>query len=120
LTGGSSPQDPAPVSWFVIERGWKVVASDGSEVGTIEETVGDSSHDIFDGLTVKTSRFDRPRYVPSEQVGTIRPGVVALKLSAEQAGKLGAYDTPAVSEEILPVGGSWWTRLLDSFRRPRT
>ena len=39
-----------PVSWYVIEPGWRVEASDGDEVGRIAEVVGDSTKDIFDGL----------------------------------------------------------------------
>jgi hypothetical protein len=111
--------DRSPVSWFVIERGWKVVAADGSEVGTVDETVGDSSHDIFDGLTVRTGRLEKPRYVPAEQVGEITEGRVALTISAEAAKNLRVYDEPPPSEEILPEGGNWLTRLLDLFRRPR-
>jgi hypothetical protein len=109
-----------PVSWFVIERGWKVVSADGTEIGTVDETVGDSGHDIFDGLTVKTGLLDKPRYVPAELVGTITEGRVELKLPADEARSLRPYDQPAAVEEIVPEGGSWWTRLLDSFRRPRT
>ena len=42
-----------PVSWFLIDQGWKVVG-DGrrKEIGKVVEVVGDSSHDIFSGLTV--------------------------------------------------------------------
>jgi hypothetical protein len=43
-----------PVSWYLIEQGWEVVGSDGESIGKVEETVGDSTHDIFDGLTVGT------------------------------------------------------------------
>ena len=32
-----------PVSWFVIEPGWKVVDSGGEEVGSVDEVVGDST-----------------------------------------------------------------------------
>jgi hypothetical protein len=109
-----------PVSWFVIERGWKVVVADGTEIGTVDETVGDSSHDIFDGLTVKTGLLDKPRYVPAELVGTITEGRVELKLTTEEARTLRAYDQPAAVETIVPAGGSWWARFLDSFRRPKT
>ena len=109
-----------PVSWFLIERGWKVVASDGSEIGTVEETVGDSSHDIFDGLTVRTGRLEKARYVPAEEVAEITEGRIALSLSPEHAQSLQIYDEPPATEEILPEAGSWWTRFLDSFRRPRT
>ncbi len=116
---GSVDNGPTPVSWFLIERGWKVLAADGSEIGTVDETVGDSSHDIFDGLTVKTGLVGKSKYVPAEQVGEIFEGRVTLSLSADQAQHLSEYEQPGISERVLPEGGSWWTRLLDSFRSPR-
>ena len=30
-----------PVSWFMIEPGWTVVASNGEEVGSVDEVAGD-------------------------------------------------------------------------------
>ena len=56
-----------PVSWFVIEPGWAVVDVNGEEAGHVDEVVGDSSDDIFNGLSISTSLLGRPRYVPSEQ-----------------------------------------------------
>jgi hypothetical protein len=109
--------DASPVSWFVIEPGWKVVAADGSEIGEVAETVGDSSHDIFDGLSVRSRRFGKPRYIPAEEVTSITEGLVRVKLSRDQVHYLREYDEPPPSEEVLPEGASWWTRLLDSFRR---
>ena len=41
---------PDPVSWLMIEPGWKVFASDGAEIGSVDEVAGDDGHDIFDGL----------------------------------------------------------------------
>ena len=38
-----------PVSWFLIEPGWRVEAADGSELGHVEEVTGDSNVDVFDG-----------------------------------------------------------------------
>lgn len=109
----------APVAWLVIERGWKVVASDGSDIGTVEETVGDSGLDIFDGLKVRTGLLEKARYVPAEQVGTITEGRIELKLSPDEARRLRVFDEPPATETILPEGGSWLTRLLDLFRRRR-
>ena len=80
-----------PVSWYLIERGWKVVAADGSEVGQIEETLADEDADIFDGLSISTQLLGKPRYVPSEQVAEIVEGTVHLALSAEQVAALGEY-----------------------------
>jgi Uncharacterized protein conserved in bacteria (DUF2171) len=91
-----------PVSWLVIEPGWKVVDAEGDEVGSIDEVVGDSSNDIFNGLSVSTSLLGRPRYVPSEQVGTITPGRVHLNLTREQVDRLDEFEEPPTSEEILP------------------
>jgi hypothetical protein len=93
-----------PVSWFVIEPGWKVVDAQGEEVGSVDEVVGDSNDDIFNGLSVSTSLLGRPRYVPSEQVGAITQGRVQLKLTKDQIGHLGEFEEPPTTAEILPDG----------------
>jgi hypothetical protein len=94
-----------PVSWFLIRSGWKVVSSDGQELGRVDEVAGDETHDIFDGLAVATSALGKPHYVPSEQVGTIEEGTVHLTITKEQAERLGEYLEPATSAEIEPGGG---------------
>jgi len=91
-----------PVSWFLIEPGWKVVDTGGEEVGSVDEVVGDSSDDIFNGLSVSTSLLGRPRYVPSEQVGSITEGRIQLTLSKAEVERLGEYEEPPTSAEILP------------------
>jgi hypothetical protein len=91
-----------PVSWLLIEPGWKVAASDGGEVGEVDEVVGDSSVDIFDGLAVAMSMFGKPRYVPSEQVAEITEGTVRLSLTRGQVEHLGEYVEPATSAQIEP------------------
>ena len=91
-----------PVSWFVIERGWKVVDADGEEVGTVDEVVGDSNDDIFNGLAVATRLFGQPRYVPAEDVRTIVEGSVQLALTKDEIGHLDEFEEPPTSAEILP------------------
>ena len=91
-----------PVSWLVIEPGWKVVDHAGEDVGSVDEVVGDSSDDIFNGLSIATSMLGRPRYVPSEQVAAITEGRIELRISKEQVGRLGEYEEPPTSAEILP------------------
>jgi hypothetical protein len=93
-----------PVSWFVIEAGWKVVDAQGADVGSVDEVVGDSGDDIFSGLSISTSLLGRPSYVPSEQVGTITQGRVQLKLTKDQIERLGEFEEPPTSAEILPDG----------------
>jgi len=91
-----------PVSWLMIEPGWKVYAADGGEIGAVDEVAGDDGHDIFDGLAIATSAISRPRYVPAEQVGRIEEGAVRLTITREQAEALGEYREPATSAEIEP------------------
>ena len=91
-----------PVSWFLIEPGWKVLDSNGAEVGSVDQVIGDSSDDIFNGLSVSTSLLGRPRYVPSEQVEHITEGQVQLALSGNQIEQLGEYEEPPTTAEILP------------------
>jgi len=91
-----------PVSWLLIEPGWKVIAAEGSEVGEVDEVVGDSNADIFDGLAIATSRFGKPRYVPSEQVDEITEGTVRLSLTPAQVERLVEYLEPATSAQIEP------------------
>ena len=94
-----------PVSWLLIEPGWKVLASDGSEVGQVDEVAGDSNEDIFNGLAVATSAVGKPRYVPAEQVAEITEGTVRLSLTRDDVDRLGEYLEPATSAQIDPKGG---------------
>jgi Uncharacterized protein conserved in bacteria (DUF2171) len=72
-----------PVSWLVVEPGWAVVGSDGTEVGKVEEIIGDSGEDIFNGLSVSSGVLGKPKYVPAERVTEIFEGEVRLDLAAE-------------------------------------
>jgi hypothetical protein len=107
-----------PVSWFLIESGWKVVDEGGEEVGSVDEIIGDSSDDIFNGLSISTSLLGRPRYVPSEQVGSITEGQVQLTISKEQVEHLGEYEEPPTTAEILPDGAGRLTRAEAAVEAP--
>jgi hypothetical protein len=95
---------PDPVAWVMIETGWKVRSVDGTEVGEVDEVVGDSGADIFDGLAIATSMLGKPRYVPAEQVAEITEGTVRLALTREQVEQLGEYREPATAARIEPDG----------------
>jgi hypothetical protein len=107
-----------PVSWFLIEPGWKVVDAQGQEVGTVDEVAGDSSDDIFNGLSISTSLLGRPRYVPSEQVGTITQGRVQLKITKDQIEHLGEFEEPPTTAEILPDGAGAVRRAESAVEAP--
>jgi hypothetical protein len=109
-----------PVSWLVIEPGWEVVGADGGEIGTVESVVGDSAEDIFNGLAVITGMFDRPRYVPSEQVREITEGRVQLALSEDELNRLGEFEEPPASLELDGTEASVVDRVADVFTDPQT
>ena len=94
--------DADPVSWLVVEQGWRVVTADGSAVGTVEEVIGDTGKDIFNGLSVSPGLLKRPKYVPAEAVAEIAEGEVRLALSKDEFGQLCEHDEPPESAEILP------------------
>ncbi len=107
-----------PVSWLLIEPGWRVLASDGQQVGRVEEVTGDSSADIFDGLAISSSAFAHPRYVPAESVGEITEGQVHLQLDAAAIEALAEYDEPAESAHIEPDKASHVQRAEASIVHP--
>lgn len=89
-----------PVSWFVIERGWEVVDRDGKQLGHVEEVVGDSGKDIFNGLAVTAGLFRSTKYVPSERVAEIVDGRVQLTLSGDEFKRLDDHGDVPPSAEI--------------------
>jgi hypothetical protein len=80
-----------PVSWLVVDRGWRVVGCDGEETGKVDEVLGDRNLDIFDGLVITSGLFGRRRYVPAEDVSGIVDGCVELSLDSAKAQRLGEY-----------------------------
>jgi hypothetical protein len=86
----------------MIRPGWKVYASDGAEVGEVDEVAGDDNADIFDGLAVAASALARPKYVPAESVTTITEGRVDLSLSSAEFAGTSEFLEPATSAEIEP------------------
>ena len=91
-----------PVSWFVVEHGWRVVASDGAAVGTVQEVIGDTGKDIFNGLSVSPGLLKRAKYVPAEHVAEITEGEVRLGITKDQFEQLSQHEEPPASAEILP------------------
>jgi hypothetical protein len=109
-----------PVSWFMIEPGWRVAAVDGTDVGRVEEVTGDSNADIFDGLAIAFSALGRSQYVPSEQVAEITEGTVRLQLDAAAIERLPEFDEPAEQVEISPEKASPLARVESYELEPGT
>jgi hypothetical protein len=83
-----------PVSWLLIEPGWQVDAADAQATARVEEVLGDSSSDIFDGLSISGGTLGHPAYVAAEQVAEIVEGRVRLSLTNAQIDRLGESDEP--------------------------
>jgi len=86
----------------MIRPGWKVYASDGTEVGEVDEVAGDDMHDIFDGLAVAATALGKPKYVPAESVTTITEGSVNLSLAPAEFEGTSEFLEPATSAVIEP------------------
>ena len=89
-----------PVSWLVIERGWEIVDSKGEQIGKVEEVVGDSSHDIFSGLTVGTGLLHKPHFVPAELVAEIVEGQIRLSIGKDEFERLEEYKEPPPTKQV--------------------
>jgi len=110
-----------PVSWLLIEPGWRVEDADGTEVGRVEEVTGDSGADIFDGLAVSFSLLGRQHYVAAEQVAGITQGTVRLKLDRAAIERLPGFDEPAEELEVEPERASAAARVETAeVLRPQT
>ena len=77
-----------PVSWYAIERGWRVTTLDGVSLGTVEEVQSDEELDIFHGLSVRVGIGRIPREVPAELVSAIEAGVVTVAILSDEIGTL--------------------------------
>jgi len=89
-----------PVSWFLVERGWEVVDARGERVGEVQEVVGDTGKDIFNGLSVTPGLLRPARYVPAEVVGSIEEGRIHLTIDKDRFGRLDDFAEPPRSEQF--------------------
>ena len=81
-----------PVSWYAIERGWRVTTLDGVSLGTVEEVQSDEELDIFHGLSVRVGIGRLPREVPADLVSAIEPGLVTVAILSDEIGELPNVD----------------------------
>lgn len=107
---------PDPVSWLLIDQGWRVVGSDGAAAGTVAQVEGDKSSDIFDGLAVEPAGGGGLRYVPAEQVGPIYPGEVTLTIAGADLDGLEPFRAPPPETTWRPEKPSFTTRIANWFR----
>jgi hypothetical protein len=110
---------PDPVSWLQIEQGWSVVSSDGAALGTVAQVEGDKEADIFDGLAIESAQAVGLRYVTGDQVATIHPGEVTLKLAAAAATALEPFRPQPPETKWIP-GKPPLTKRLSNWLRGKS
>jgi uncharacterized protein YrrD len=101
--------DGDPVSWRGLIYGTPVVASDGTQVGTIREVLGSDAEDIFHGLRVELAGErdgNRDVMIPADALESLGTGDVRVARSAAEIRALPAYDEEA-TYHLASVG---WLR----------
>jgi sporulation protein YlmC with PRC-barrel domain len=102
----SLDDDGPAISYKLLARGTRVVASDGEEIGTVAEVLDNVKENIFDGIVLRTSRGTR--FVDAPEVGRITERTVTLTIDAEQAAGLPERDPKGGGGEFRANPRSRW------------
>jgi len=102
-----------PIAYEVLDTGVPVYASDGSQVGTVEDVVAASGGHIFDGIVLGTDAGRR--LGPADQVASLHErgggrGIDAAAVASLEEPHGGA---PAWRDQEPGVKPSAWKRLVD-------
>jgi hypothetical protein len=76
----------APIAYAVLAQGTAVLASDGTEVGTVARVLADDATGIFDGIVIDTP--DGERFIDAPEVGALYERAAVLTIDAGQARRL--------------------------------
>ncbi len=82
------------IHYNAVERGTRVVSSDGVEVGTVDEVVDNYREHILDGIVVDTPDAGL-RFVDGPEVARTAERLVTLAITAEEAARLGPPEKAA-------------------------
>jgi hypothetical protein len=105
--------DAKRISYQALGKGVQVRASGGEEIGTVEHVLEVPELDVFDGIVLRTEAG--LRFADADQVADITDRYVVLSLPAEETGRLGRPQGPAVyhADPAEHAGGSlhdWFGR----------
>ena len=103
------------LAWTDVQEGWRVLASDGSDVGKVKQLVGDRESDIFEGFEVDVQTIGPDRFVSFEHVVGIAEGHIRLDLSPDQVHALPEQHGASRAEVSGDEGTgkrSWFSRLF--------
>lgn len=104
-----------PISYEALEVGTPVLASSGTQFGTVEHVLQIPELDLFDGIAVKTPHG--LRFVDRDQVGEITTTFVRCTLTDEEAASLPPpHGTPVLRPDPGHDEGrnftAWYGRLF--------
>jgi Uncharacterized protein conserved in bacteria (DUF2171) len=105
-----------PISYRLLPRGIPVHASDGEEIGTVDEVLATDREDIFDGIVIRTQHGRR--FVDAPEVARITDRRVTLSISAADADQLPEPERGAPAFVADPAAGRW-SRLFGGGWKPR-
>jgi len=111
-----------PTSYLAVPEGVPVLASDGTEVGTLTHVLAEEDKDVFDGLVIDAEGH---RFVDAPEVDRLFERGVTLKLTAEQAASLpepsenpavmGADPDDSAESELTRKLRSAWDRISGNY-----
>jgi hypothetical protein len=79
------------VAWKAVPKHALVVASDGTELGAVEEILGDEEEDIFHGVALKRAEDGELVEVPAGRITKMTMEHVVTDLTPDEAKALPAY-----------------------------
>jgi len=79
------------VAWKAVPQHAVVVAGDGTELGAVEEILGDEEEDIFHGVALKRAEGGDPVEVPAGRITKMTMEHVVTDLTPDEAKALPTY-----------------------------
>ncbi len=111
-----SEDDGHPIHYAAVKRGTPVYASDGQQVGTVDEVLDNYRERIFDGLVIETGSGEL-RFVDAPEVAKTAERAVRLTIDSAGAAQLPAPERAA--PEYSPRRGGRLGKLLGGNWRRR-
>jgi hypothetical protein len=110
--------DEIPISYLAAVRGTPVLASTGTQIGTLEHVLQVPEVDVFDGIVIATD--DGLRFIDADLVLQITRSRIRCDLDAAQARQLPPPDGAPVYrvDALADTGHSLHDILGRLFRRP--
>lgn len=83
------PELGQPSSYLALERGTRVYANDGRDLGEVQHVLADPGLDVFDGFVLDTTVLPGGhRFVDASQVAEVYERGVVLSLDGDAAERL--------------------------------